>query len=187
MTEYVAYHGTNSANVESIKKEGFNQSSSHNEWLGCGVYFFIGGSFCPISNAREWAKSEAWDKENKGYIYTNYSILKVCVSGERVLDLRAEADLKIFDKIRQHILDRYEKQKSSFKIKPTPDTFLCDSISKSMKLDILINNFYIKSKNQRIKKINSRFPNSTVLCAKETAIISLYDIKEVESEGVEHE
>lgn len=55
MNEYIAYHGTNSECVESIERIGFRPSSSDTEWLGSGVYFFVEGSFCPLTNAREWA------------------------------------------------------------------------------------------------------------------------------------
>jgi hypothetical protein len=185
MDEYIAYHGTSSECVESIKNNGFKPSISHNEWLGCGVYFFIDGSFCPITNAREWAKNSAWDKQEKKNTYTNYSILKVSVSGERILDLRIEEDLRIFNLMREHILKRYEEEKNNFERKPHPDTFLCNSITKSMKLNILIQNLYIKTKYQRINKIDSRIPNATVLCAKESANIELANIEEIEKEIIE--
>jgi len=53
-----------------------------------------------------------------------------------------------------------------------------------MRLDILIQNFYIKSKDQRIKRIESRIPNSTVLCAKQYANIEIGSMAEIETEGV---
>ncbi len=185
MNEYIAYHGTNSECVESVKKIGFIPSSAYNEWLGSGVYFFVDGSFCPVTNAREWAKTNAWDKLKKQYTYTNYAILKVLITGERVLDLRLEEDLKLFNELREHILKRYIEEKNNFKIKPQPDTFLCNSVAKSMKLDILIQNFYIKTKFQRIHYIDSRIPNSTVLCAKATANIT--NIEKIEEEEINHE
>lgn len=179
MVEYISYHGTNSECVESIRKNGFEPSSSHNDWLGSGVYFFVDGSFCPIENAREWAVNEAYKKK-----YVSYSILKAIVSGDRVLDLRIEEDLKIFDKVRQHILKKYEEEKKKLTIKLHPDTFLCNSVAKSMNLDIVIQNLYIKKKSERIRKIDSRIPNSTVLCAKKTAKIDLVDIEEIEKEAI---
>jgi hypothetical protein len=187
MTEYIAYHGTNSDNLESIKKNGFQPSFSHNEWLGSGVYFFIEGAFCPITNARNWAISGAWDKKFGKYTYSNYTILMTIVGGDRVLDLRNEEDLKLFDELRTHILNRYEIEKSKFRLNMHPDTFLCNAIATSMKLDILIQNFYIKTKDQRIKRFHSRVPNCTVLCAKESAKIELEHIDIIETKGVPHE
>ncbi len=137
MIEYIAYHGTNSKHVESIKINGFESSSSLNEWLGSGVYFFVEGFSCPIENARDWAKNTAF--KNK---YVSYSILKTLVTGDRVLDLRLEEDLKLFDSLRKHIFERYEAEKEILGKKLHPDTFLCNSVAKSMKLDILIQNLY---------------------------------------------
>jgi hypothetical protein len=182
MIEYIAYHGTNSENVESIKINGFKLSSELNDWLGCGIYFFVGGFSCPIENARNWAKNKAFKDK-----YPEYSILKALVSGNRILDLRVEEDLKIFDELRQHILNRYEEEKKISGKKLHPDTFLCNSVAKSMKLDMLIQNFYIKTKFQRVKVIDSRIPNTTVLCAKESANIELVNIEEIEKGVIENE
>jgi hypothetical protein len=182
MVEYIAYHGTNSEHVESIKNNGFKSSSSPTEWLGSGVYFFVGNTFCPVVNAREWAINRAYPNK-----YASYSILKVLVTGDRVLDLRTEEDLVIFEGLRQIILDKYEAEKKNFKEKLHPDTFLCNSIAKSMKLDILIQNFYIKNKKQILDHIPSRVSNSAVLCAKETASINVMNIQEIEKEVITNE
>lgn len=187
MNEYIAYHGTNNENVESIRKNGFKPSSSHNEWLGYGVYFFIEGAFCPMSNARSWAVASAWDKKQGRYTYDNYTILMTIVGGDRVLDLRLEEDLSIFEKLRLHILERYEAEKEKCRTNLHPDTFLCNAVAKSMNLDILIQNLYIKTKEQRIKMFHSKIPNSTVLCAKKSAIIEIESIEEVETKGVLYE
>lgn len=187
MSEYLAYHGTNSKNVESIKKDGFTPSSTYNDWLGYGVYFFIDGSFCPVTNARDWGINNAWDNKLHEHKYTTYSILLTVVSGERILDLREEDDLGIFETLRAHILKKYEKEKSSMQKKLHPDTFLCNSVSKSMRLDILIQNLYIKTKYQRVNRIHSRIPNSTVLCAKNTAKIEVDLLDEIEKRGVTDE
>jgi len=187
MYEYLAYHGTNSENVASIKANGFKPSISHNEWLGSGVYFFIEGSFCPITNARDWAISNAWDNDLKQNRYSNYSILMTVVSGNRALDLRNEEDLRLFETLRLHILERYEIEKKFFKKRVEPNTFLCNSVAKSMNLDILIQNLYIKNKRQRIKNHRSFVPNTTVLCAKKNAQIDLSSIEEVETKGITNE
>ncbi|MSP27137.1 MAG: hypothetical protein EXR80_01450 [Methylococcales bacterium] len=129
--------------------------------------------------------STAWDEVTQRDIYTNHTILKAIVSGERVLDLRLEEDLKLFNTQRDHILKRYIEEKHRFKIKPHPDTFLCNAVTKSMKLDLLIQNLYIKTEVQRINNIDSRIPNSTVLCAKTTANIT--NIEKIEEEDVNHE
>lgn len=186
MNEFIAYHGTNSEHVQSIFSKGFNLSASHNEWLGDGVYFFIGDTFCPISNAREWAINSSWDKSQNNYTYQRYSILKTKVYGNRVLDLRKDEDLAIFNTVRGHIMKRYEEEKREFRRKMAPDTFLCNAVAKSLKLDILIHNFYIKNKLQRLKRIDSRIPNSTVLCAKDTAIIDLANMEEIETRGIKN-
>ncbi len=187
MYEYIGYHGTNSQNVASIKANGFKPSISYNEWLGSGVYFFIEGSFCPITNARDWVISNAWDKDLKQNRYSNYSILMTVVSGNRALDLRKEEDLKLFETLRERILEKYESEKKFFSKKIHPNTFLCNSVAKSMKLDILIHNLYIKNLSQRVNYHSSFVPNTTVLCAKRNAKIDIDLIEEIETNGVNGE
>lgn len=184
MSEYIAYHGTNSENIESIKNNGFKPSYSNSEWLGSGVYFFIEGSFCPVTNARDWAIASAWDNNKRKCRYTSYTVLMTIVSGHRALDLRIGEDLEIFEKLRKYIFDRYESEKEKFHSKIHPDTFLCNSVAKSMNLDILIQNLYIKTKEQRMNRLHSRIPNSTVLCAKENAIIEHKHLDKIETKGV---
>jgi len=187
MPEYIVYHGTNSAFVDSIKENGFKSSASKDDWLGFGVYFFTEGAFCPITSARDWAICNAWNKKKKQNMYENYTILQTMVSGDKVLDLRLEEDLKIYDTLRQKILNKFEIEKNKFKHKLTPETFLCNSISESLKLDIMIQNFYIKTKFQRVNYIHSNIANTTVLCAKNSASIKLTNIKEIEKEGINDE
>jgi hypothetical protein len=171
MDEYIAYHGTNNDNVEPIRENGFNLSSAYNDWLGDGAYFFIEGISCPIKNARFWAINNAWDKKNKYYTYQYYAVLKAKISGERIFDLRNESTLVEFNRLRTKLLEKYENEKKSFKTKIDPDTYLFNNITELLKIDIIIHNLYIKTKQHRINKIQSRIPNATVLCAKKNSKI----------------
>lgn len=184
MEDFIVYHGTDANCVDSIKHDNFLPSTTQFEWLGAGVYFYIEGAFEPILCARDWAISSAWNKQEKKLNYKSYSILMTIVSGDRVLDLRIDDDLRMFEELRQYILTKFEKDvagQPKFGKISAQDNYICNAVAKSMKLDILIHNLYIKTKRQRIKNINSRVPNSTVLCAKETALISVEDIDVIET------
>lgn len=184
MEEFIVYHGTDADQVESIRQNSFFPSTTQFEWLGTGVYFYTEGAFDPILCARDWAISSAWDKDKKKLTYKSYSILMTIVSGDRVLDLRSDKDLGIFEELRQHILAKFEKDVAGqprYRRISAQDNYICNAVAKSMDLDILIHNLYIKTKRQRIKNINSRVPNSAVLCAKETASISIEDIEVIET------
>ncbi len=161
---YIGYHGTNREYVSSIMQNNFNVSRNADEWLGYGTYFFIEGISCPISNAEEWAINQAWDSERKEYRYKEYSILSANIEAERILDLRTEEGLFVFNKFRTAIIEKYHNQyfKNNRKIYED-DRIIFNLIIKAMNLDLIIHNTYIKTKTQRIKKIYSRIPNCSIM------------------------
>lgn len=174
---FLSYHGTDKDNVPSIRKSGFNTSDADHEWLGSGSYFFTEGVTCPIENAREWAKSAAWNNTDKINNYGTYSVLEVVVSGEKVLDLRETEDINIYNQTRSDVIQSHKKRNKSYK---NIDTAICNAIINLMKIDILIKDSYIKSRFERKYRIESRVPNCTVLCATKTAQIFCDDMNEYE-------
>lgn len=85
-----AYHGTTEKNVESILRDGFNQSDKPYEWLGKGVYFFK-----YHSNASWWAENQILKPENKGQ---KPCVLKTTLSytPNQMFDLDDQNKLKEF-------------------------------------------------------------------------------------------
>lgn len=160
---YIGYHGTNREYVSSIMQNNFNVSRNSDEWLGYGTYFFIEGISCPIANAEEWAINQAWDSEKKAYRYKEYSILSAKIEAERILDLRTEEDLSVFNKFRTAIIkkcsDKFGRDRNFYE----DDTKIFNLLIETSKIDLIISYVYIKNKDQRQKRIFSRIPNSTVL------------------------
>lgn len=176
---YIGYHGTNYENVESILKNGFRISDKADEWLGHGIYFFTKGISDPIENAKEWAINQAWDNKNKRYFYKKYAVLEVEVFGERVLDLTTTEGLRVYNEMRNLLIHRYELSFHRDRNIHQDNCKMSNLIIKRRKLDILINHLYIKNKMQRIRNIDSKVPNTTVMVVTEP--LSIKSIKIVSS------
>jgi hypothetical protein len=171
---YIGYHGTNYENVESIIKHGFHVSDNADEWLGHGIYFFTEGISDPIENAKEWAINQAWDKENKRYCYKKYAVLKVEVSGERVLDLTTENGLRSYNEMRNLLIHKYESLFHRDRNISEDNCKMSNLIVDAMNLDILINRLYIKNGIQRKLRLVSNVPNTTVMVViKPESIVSI--------------
>lgn len=160
---YIGYHGTNADHVESIVKNGFYTSDNADEWLGHGIYFFTEGISDPIENAKEWAINQAWDKVAKRYLYQKYAVLKVEVSGERVLDLTTTEGLQVYNEMRNLFIHKYESLFHRDRDIRQDNCKMSNLIIKRLKLDILINHLYIKNKSQRRLNLVSNTPNTTVM------------------------
>ena len=122
--EFVGYHGTDSNNVSQIYESNFRISEDSDEWLGDGTYFFVDGVSCPIKNAREWAKNEAYKSSN----YKYYSILKVPVIGEKILDLTTTDGLKTFNILRTKLIEKYNHYFSKDRNFYEDDTFIFNKL-----------------------------------------------------------
>jgi hypothetical protein len=185
--KYLGYHGTSKINSSLIQKDNFKVSHSPIEWLGHGTYFFIEGIACPVQKAREWAIVEAWDNRTKSHKYNEYVVLSATIVGKRVFDLREQNDLIAFNKFREHIIKTYCKHFEDPKRKLESDeTYIYNLAIKAMKLDILINNLYMKTTElQRKQKIFSRTPNCTVMVVIQPKISVVLDsIKEIETGSI---
>ena len=112
MTSYLSYHGTNRENTPLIVKDGFVPSAHFNDWLGYGVYFFINGISCPKNNAKEWGINQSWNGKIKKNAYTDYSVIEATIYANNILDLRNDEDQIVFNQLRDHILERYNKSKA---------------------------------------------------------------------------
>lgn len=178
---YIGYHGTNADHVESIVKNGFYTSDNADEWLGHGIYFFTEGISDPIENAKEWAINQAWDKVAKRYLYQKYAVLKVEVSGERVLDLTTTEGLQTFNVFRNFFIEKashYFRQRD--RSLRQDNCKMHNLIMREFQTDILFHHLYIKNRIQRQLRIDSNVPNTTVMVVtKPVNVVSI----EVVTEG----
>lgn len=163
---FTGFHGTNDIDADAILSSEFVPSTGMNEWLGDGVYFFIGDTFCPIENAKNWANASAWDNINRCYKYNEYAILKAEIKPDRTLDLREPADLRDYTHFKTEFTKKYRKEVAGCTEYYDLDTYIFNAFSKLFTIDALICNFYIQNRAQRRSKEESRIPNSTVLCVR---------------------
>lgn len=177
------FHGTNSDNVSNIQTSNFHLSENPDDWLGKGVYFFIKGITCPSSNAIEWARNKAYDKKKQKNHYQNYSVLKTSIELDNVFDTRSQDALLVFNILRDAILKKHRLLFKASNALHENDKIIWDIISDDSRLDGVIHNLYIRNQFQRIKRVNSNVPNTTVLCVKNNSSINLSSI-DVVKEGM---
>lgn len=185
MQELIGYHGTSLTATKEIINSNYKLSIGDEEWLGDGVYFFINGiSTKPDEQAKKWAITQSWDKQNRKYTYKHYCVIKteIKVENDNFLDLTKEEGIEVLN----YLIESFEKA-----IKPKSKKFiyiegLILNLARGegiLPIDIVKGNFYIKFAQERIKNINLRTPNSTICAVYEpkkniikTSIISTGEI-----------
>jgi len=182
-TIFIGYHGTNQDNANTIMATGFIPSQNHNDWLGHGIYFFIEGISCPKSNAEEWAKNQAWDNDNKCYQYKTYSVIqaRVDVQKSKLLDLTTTDGLVVFNKVREYLINKLEKNFDRARDVNDDDQKICNLAISHLKLELLIGHFYIKNRTQRIRNIVSKIPNTTIMLVVKPELCDISSIKLVKN------
>jgi len=182
-TIFIGYHGTNQDNANTIMATGFIPSQNHNDWLGHGIYFFIEGISCPKSNAEEWAKNQAWDNDNKCYQYKTYSVIqaRVDVQKSKLLDLTTTDGLVVFNKVREYLINKLEKNFDRARDVNDDDQKICNLAISHLKLELLIGHFYIKNRTQRIRNIISKIPNTTIMLVVKPELCDISSIKLVKN------
>jgi|SRR5690554_3052578 len=183
---FACYHGTDASCAPIILKSGFRKSIGIDHWYGDGVYFFIDGIMGGEAAAISWAKLQAWDSSKRVNSYDRYTVLITLFESQSILDLRDAEGLTVFNQMRQKLLSRYlsipsvRKQISgSNKL----DHYVCTELGKLMELDAILGNCYIKlDRDSRIKQINSRVPNVTVICVCDESKVDI-EVVEVLHEG----
>lgn len=176
--DVVGYHGTNSNLVESIVADSFRKSENDDEWLGHGVYFFVEGISCPITNAGEWAKNQAFSR--KGNRYDRYTVLEAVARCNRLLDATTVEGLQAFEEVRQKILEKHDEHFVKGRVIQNDNCVMWNLVARLMGLDAVIHNLYIKNRMQRIKQVQSNVPNTTVLCVKNPDSIDSETIRVVD-------
>lgn len=170
---FEGFHGTNFANVQSIKDNNFSASSSDEEWLGNGTYFFTEGvanDRDPHTAAKDWAEASAWDNNLKRYVYRRCCVLKTTIlidDDEHFLDLTTLEGMEVFNYYRHRFNAQIKKYGLTFKggSKIFRDGELINQLRDrdGLRLDAVKSSFYIKFGIERRLKIDFRIPNCTVL------------------------
>lgn len=176
--QFCGFHGSDLNCVNSIISENFRPSENDDDWLGHGVYFFIDGISDPKENAIEWAKNQAF-KGRGEFLYDKYAVLKADIECTHVLDTTNVEGLKAFNIMRKSVIQKHDQTFIPNRNIRYDDRIMWNLVAQMMELDAVIHNLYIKDKVQRIKKISSNVPNSTVLCVKMSTSIIQKSIKVV--------
>ena len=168
LNEITAYHGTDAGNIDSINKNGFWESEGESHWFGEGVYFFISGiSKEPINDASKWAIASSWDKTKKRYTYPEYAVFNadIILDEKKSLDLRTNDGISKFNYARGLFLQKIKEAKKRVK-KDLNDRDVIVYLRQLVNIEIVFANVYIRFSNERIFRIYSRIPNTTLICLK---------------------
>lgn len=174
---FIGYHGTNKESADAILETNFKFSNNPDDWLGYGIYFFVEGISNPINNATEWAKNKAWNGGGASLLYSSYAILSAEVGGKNVLDTNKKDDLIVFNEVRELLLETHDQYWQKDRRLKNDNRILWNLVADFLEIEIIIHNLYIKTKQQRIKRIDSNVPNVTVMCVKDVKNINIDTIK----------
>lgn len=184
----IVYHGTSKELWESIcKNNSYNPSKGDSHWLGDGVYFFIDGIYseCPINNAVNWTKLQAYNKKSKTYRYTDYIVSKNNITDEalNLWDLSSPEGAEIFSTIKNKLHNKIIKAKKKIKHSPSDGVIINFALNEiaGVLFNAVKNDLFIQlSVDERKKRIYYSQPNCTVLVVRDTSII---EIGEIEKRG----
>lgn len=175
---FTCFHGTTQDAIPSIMSGGFKLSTSSEDWLGHGVYFFIQGISNPIKNAAEWTKNTSKNK--------NTCVIKATVKLNEfeILDLRTTKGLQKYNNYRESIINEFYDDlliRRDINIKKRKDIRVDDChinsiLQHRIKYRAIIHNVYIKNSSQRNLALESSYPNSTILCVNDLSRIEIVDI-----------
>lgn len=173
---FIGNHGTDEKCVSSILKNGFIPSKGKKQWYGRGVYFFIDGinSSSIDKLAEQWAKDQAYNKETKKTNYSQYAIIEAKIISEKdtTIDLREDDAQKAIN----HVRDTIKNICNSKNIRMCDDEIWLFMENK-FGIKAIITNTYIKFGYERIKRIDSRINNCTIISVLDQNIIDKNSIK----------
>jgi hypothetical protein len=172
-----AYHGTSEQGAVGILKDGYNESSKEDEWLGHGVYFFVDGVSDPFANAQEWARAQAY--EDGRYKYERYAVLKseISLDEDKILDITSTEGLKAFNEAKERLFHKIEKNfRTAFKKPDTHNCILFNYMLHFAEVHAVKHNLYIKTIRERKLKLRLNVPNTTVLCVRKENLVAKSEV-----------
>lgn len=181
----IGYHGTSKESWENIAKNNFyNLSKGDFHWLGDGVYFFIDSIYseCPINDAVNWAKLQAYDKKSKTYRYTDYIVSKNNIADKalNLWDLSSPEGAEIFRTIKNQLHDKIIKAKKTIKtghLDGVVINFALNEIAE-ISFNAVKNNVPIQlTVDERKNRIGFSQPNCTALAVRDASIIKIGEIE----------
>lgn len=180
--EFVGFHGTDSANEDSIFELNFAVSAKSDEWLGTGAYFFLDGVGDPSQHADSWAKLHAYDSDSRSNRYTDYVVISAKINVANVLNMDTDEGRNAFNLYRNYIKnDLRSKDAKPSKSLIVNDCVVFNHILANTEFDAIINCEYIKlDRWSRMRNYKSRIPNYRVMSVKEpTASINVKELNVV--------
>ncbi|WP_282638105.1 hypothetical protein [Sphingobacterium thalpophilum] len=186
----VGAHGTNFDCIDSIREKNFNESTGADEWLGDGAYFFVDG--CNSEKievlAEKWAIANSWDNEIGSYNCSHAACFNVDINvdDDKLLDLTVTNGKKLLNQYRDHVKQKLKETKR-IKIKnELTDQSVLKMMKRRLGLEAVKGDFYIKFTFERKKRIESRFPNCTIIAVNNTQknidVTTIRNIKKIELE-----
>ena len=163
------YHGTSYAIGKKIKKtQVYMPSTGGREWLGEGVYFFIG--IRAFENACRWATYKA--KKNIQYI--NRAVLEnTCtIDDDDYMDLNNEEWQEIFRDYKREYIKKHEEEGISIQATALElDCSIINDMCKELDIKAVRQQRYIKCLEE--DDVQSNIPNCSILSVRDTRVLTI--------------
>ena len=159
------FHGTSEINGKSIADmQQFRPSTNDDEYLGPGVYFFIGGFSDPEKDAEKWAKMRFKD-ETKTVLTAD-----IQTDTDRIFDLSKSEALKAFNFAKNHtkrINLPNNRRRHWWRL---VDTYVISNICAKNPdaIDVVKKPYFVNFKNGELP---SGIPNVTIACVVNNDVI----------------
>ncbi len=172
MAQFEAYHGTSNDAAISIREEGFLMSKSEGEWLGDGVYFFLGGISDPKEDAEGWAICNSWDNKTKRNKYEIFAVIEsiLRVEDDNLIDLDNVDDLCFFNEFRESFNEKIRRAGKNYG--KYADGYVLNEMS-NVDVKVVKARKYVKLKpDDRILDIRGSAPNCTICSVRDSNCIT---------------
>jgi hypothetical protein len=166
-----AFHGTLAKHVPSIRRDGVRPSSSEDEWLGHGAYYFTDGLAEPNRSAAEWAACVLWSHRHRAFLSDQIAVVEMEISAPRdkVLDLRDAAKARAYHDARRQWISASAptlREPVERPMERTYDAEFMNWLKANDDISLIIGNFHIQLRpEERYFRVDSRIPSVSVLCA----------------------
>jgi hypothetical protein len=187
--QFSAYHGTNTANKNSILAQGhISPSCREDEWVGSGIYFFVDEKTdaAAIENARKYALYVHHFHQNDIAVVMADAV----IPHDSFLNLDTDQSQEVFQAYRDLIIKAYIKKIREGNASREPffvdgKKLDCAAINKMCEycnIKAVKNRAYInfvrnKYRNRDGETLGaSRIPNCTILCVRDDSV--LYNLRE---------
>lgn len=155
----IDHHGCGKESVEGILKDNFRCSEGEDYWLGNGAYFFGEGISDPVEDARRWACLASKKKGVHQRLYKEWAVIKAMIVARKPLNLNTDEGKRRINQTREAVRKRIHREP----LNGFEDLHVVRFLIKTIKFDVVIQDFWVRFEEELEHNIRSRSPNTRVI------------------------